>query len=116
MVSQECLNRCREKLLNWRIETEGEIIKLGERVNSIQRKDFEPKGSLFYQELEKAEALYNTRFAKLKKINVRISEIENGTFLGVCPECGEDMEEKVFEENPFMTLCVNCQKAKNDRR
>ena len=116
MVSQECLNRCREELLNRRTKAEGEIIKLGKQVNSVQRKDFDPQSGLFDQELRKEVALCDTEFARLKKINVRISEIDKGTFLGVCPECGEDMEEKVLEENPLRTLCVNCQKAENDRR
>ena len=116
MVSRECLNSCREKLLSWRAETEEEIKKLGGQANLVQHKDFERRSTLFFQELESREALYNTGFAKLKKINVRISEIEREIFLGVCPECGKNMEEKTLEENPLRVLCVDCQKAVNNRK
>jgi RNA polymerase-binding transcription factor DksA len=116
MASQECLDRCRENLLSWRTEVEDEIIRLRERANAVQRKDFEPQSGQFHQELSKIEALCNAGFAKLKKVNVRISEIEKRTFLGVCLECREDMGEEALENNPLRILCINCQKAENDGR
>ena len=118
MVSQECLDRCKGDLLNQRAKVEEEIIGLGEQANSVRPQDFEPQAQSgqFHQELREKEALYGTRFARLRRINVRISEIEKGTFVGVCPGCGKNIEEEALEENPLKILCLNCQRVENNRK
>ena len=116
MVSQECLGKCKEILLKERAEIEEAIKKIGGQLNSVWKKDCDKDSSEFYEESKKGESLYNLRFAELKRVNVRISEIENGTFQGICPKCRGEIPEKDLLDNPLRSLCVDCQIEVNNKK
>ena len=44
---------------------------------------------------------------KLKKIENALFKIENKTF-GLCDDCGNTINEKRLENNPYFTLCISC--------
>ena len=110
-ASSEYLDKCKKILLRKRVKIEEAIKKIGEQLNSVHRKDYDKEGSDFHEESERTEALYNLSFAELKKVNVRISEIEKGTFRSLCPKCGKAITGLL--RHPLRNLCVVCQKTEN---
>ncbi len=113
-VNPEYLDKCKNILLRKRVKNEEAIKKIGEQLNSVQRKDYDKRGSDFLKELEKIDAFYNLKFAELKKVNVRISEIEKGTFQGLCPKCGKAITGLL--RHPLRDLCVVCQIKVNNKK
>jgi len=51
--------------------------------------------------------LRNREILYLKKINVALERIQDGTF-GECESCSEDIEIRRLEARPTATLCVSC--------
>lgn len=43
----------------------------------------------------------------LKKIDVSVERIEEGTY-GLCENCGEEISIKRLEARPVTTLCIDC--------
>ena len=104
-----------EKLLARRTKIEKEIKELGQReaTNKAQKEDFDKEDKQFDQELEKISALYNNKFAELRKVNIRIKELKEPSFTGNCPECGRPLD---IEKNPMLNLCIGCQAKKNNKK
>ncbi len=113
-VNSEYLDKCKKILLRKRVKIEEAIKKIGEQSNSVRREGYDKKGSDFYEEKSRGEALYNLRFAELKRVNVRISEIEKGTFQGLCPKCGKAITGLL--RHPLRNLCLVCQKTENNNK
>jgi RNA polymerase-binding transcription factor DksA len=116
MVSQACLIRCRENLLNKKEALWREAAEAAVRSNSIRKKDFDQDSSEFYRELQKAECIHYQKRYEFERTVIRLSKIENGTFKGVCPDCGGNMNEEDLELNPLMERCSKCQEALNHRK
>lgn len=58
--------------------------------------------------------LRNREVLYLKKIEIALKRIEEGTF-GECESCGEDIELRRLEARPTATLCVQC-KEEEERK
>lgn len=59
------------------------------------------------------EANYNAKFALLRKLNLRMEEIEKGRFSGICPQCKRKIELEDFKQSPLRNLCIACQIKEN---
>jgi len=108
------IERLRDILLEKREEVEKEAVILGEKANSVQKRDFEPGSGQFGQEMAKAESLRNSKFSELRKINLQIAAIDRGDSIGVCSSCGNEIDD--IEEYPLRTMCVECQAVENGKR
>lgn len=107
------IERLRDILIERRKEAEKEVVILGEKANSIQQQDFEPKSGQFENELVKAESLRDNKFSEIRKINLQIAAIDRGDFTGVCLSCGNEIND--IEKHPLRTLCVGCQVVENGK-
>jgi len=117
MATPEGLNHCKATLLKQREVFEDEILEHGEVIKKIQRDDYSRDGdSQYQQELQKELALKNLAFANLKKVNVRIDNIDKRIFTGVCPDCGKERDDEDICEHPLRDLCIECQLEKNNHR
>jgi len=117
MATPKGLSRCKDILLEERKVIEEEVLKFGEEISIVQRGDHgKDEDGQYRQNLQNKVALKNQAFAKLRKVNVRIEEIDKGIFTGVCPGCGEKRSNKDICEHPLRELCINCQRIKNNDR
>lgn len=112
MISQACLTNCLNKLRAQRGEAEEKIARILTTKAGIRREDFDTQGE-FTNELSQCDRLKDVAFAGLRKTNIRIDELEKGTFTGDCAKCGKKIDEDDLRDNPLMCLCRGCQTAVN---
>lgn len=104
-----------QKLLTERTRLEQEILELKKQDMEIKgdKSAFDQEGAQPYQESAKIFGIASSRFAMLKKVNLRIADIESGRFNGLCPKCGAEIE---LMENCLLSFCISCQKIENGKK
>jgi len=60
-------------------------------------------------------ACIDSELRALEKITLRIADLEEYRFNGICPECRKGIPLKILRRYPTMTLCPDCQKRKNGK-
>ena len=115
MVSEESRTVYLGELLQERGSLENEIQRLSVKLDSLRRKkdDFDRDSSQFWEEVQKNEGLIDNAFYRLKKVNLRIEKVENGSFDWTCSKCGEEFTEEELSQSLIRELCVKCQKEVN---
>ena len=75
------------------------------------KRDFE-KGSLA-SELSNIDTRKDSLASRLERVVIRLKELREFQYHGLCPLCGQDIAENDILETPTITFCASCGMKRN---
>ncbi len=122
VVSEDQVNRVRERLDKQLEDTRNDIREIDEQVRTFGADHESAEGvdnhlgddsDIVYEQerlLTVREELTNRRH----RIELALKKMDKGTW-GICENCGEPIAQERLDALPFVTLCITCQEEQ-DRR
>ncbi|MGA7671813.1 MAG: TraR/DksA C4-type zinc finger protein [Nitrolancea sp.] len=122
VVSEDQVNRVRERLEKQLEDTKTDIREIDEQVRAFGADHESAEGvdnhlgddsDIVYEQerlLTVREELSNRRH----RIELALKKMDRGTW-GICENCGEPIAQERLDALPFVSLCITCQEQQDKR-